>query len=452
MEIASTRQTLHATSAGRAATLTWLALVLISSGCRRHPASKPAVPADRRPPGTAVLEGRVLDRADHPVPEARVLAFGLTDSGAAGPAETATDPEGHFRLERLRPGDYRVLVESDGFPALAKVPVTVPSATLALRLDGAGRTIVGRVMSGGAPAPGARVFLRSEAGGPPHQTTARESGGFAFGGLGEGRYGIRAANGALASATVTGVEASDAAGPKAIVLELGPGQPVTGRVIDDAGVGVPSIDVGVAASAEAQAGEPIPMVARSDGTGGFSTGALRPGAYRLSAARPGYLLRRAPVVTVAAPPAQAPPAVTLELVRGARVTGRVRDGRGASAAGARVRCVSSGMEHLTVISGPLPLAAEAAAMPSGAGRALGSTRVAAADRDGRFTIDDLIPGRYRIEIAHPGAEPFRGDELTLVPGDRRDLGVLALRAGLTVTGRVVDASAAGIDGARITVA
>jgi protocatechuate 3,4-dioxygenase beta subunit len=137
-------------------------------------------------------------------------------------------------------------------------------------------------------------------------------------------------------------------------------------------------------------------------------------------------------------------------LRGARVTGRITDPRGAPAAGARVRCVASAMDDLTVQTGQLPLAAEAAAMPSGAGRALGSTRTALADPRGRFTVDDLIPGRYRVEAAQPGFEPLRTDELTLAPGERRDLGTLALRDGFPVAGRVLDESGAPIEGARVT--
>ena len=74
--------------------------------------------------------------------------------------------------------------------------------------------------------------------------------------------------------------------------------------------------------------------------------------------------------------------MVLELVRGARVFGKVLDPRGAAAAGARVRCLASAIEDLTVQTGPLPLAAEAAALPSGAGRALGTTRATVADRTG----------------------------------------------------------------------
>ena len=188
----------------------------------------------------------------------------------------------------------------------------------------------------------------------------------------------------------------------------------------------------------------------SDRAGDFGA-LLFPAGYRLTASRPGYVLRRAPTVDARGKAGPEPAKVVLELVRGARVFGKVVDPRGATAAGARVRCLASAIEDLTVQIGPLPLAAEAASMPSGAGRALGTTRAAVADRDGRFVIDDLIPGRYRVEVAHGGAEPFRSDEFVLAPGERRDVGKLALQPGFPVTGRVVDESGCPIDGARVVV-
>ena len=65
--------------------------------------------------------------------------------------------------------------------------------------------------------------------------------------------------------------------------------------------------------------------------------------------------------------------MTLKLVRGGSVVGRVVDQRGGAAAGAQIRCVASGLEDLSVQIGPLPMAAEAAALPSGTGRALAWT-------------------------------------------------------------------------------
>src|SRR5690349_20089211 len=73
-----------------------------------------------QPAATAWLGGDVVDRRDHPVPAARVLAVPLPgDGGAAAVAtsfETASDLGGHFRLGAIPPGPYRLLIEAAGFP------------------------------------------------------------------------------------------------------------------------------------------------------------------------------------------------------------------------------------------------------------------------------------------------------------------------------------------------
>jgi len=453
MEFASKRP------AGKAGLLLLLLLPFsIEEGCRcksaRPPAGRDGGAASA---ATAWLGGSVVDRRDHPVPEARVLAFALAGDGGAAegatPFETATDLSGHFRFAHLPPGAYRVLVEAAGFPTTEKSPLAAPADDAAVRVEGEGRSIVGGVTRGGAPATpavGVRVLLAPDTGGPMRETVTRAGGGFAFGGLGAGRYALRAVASDAASTTWRGIEATETASPS-IQIEIGPCRAVAGRVIDDAGTALAAVPVRIEIGKDAPGDDPLPTLVPSDAAGKFEACLFRD-RYRLSASRAGYVLRRAPTVDTTAADGAAPVQALLELVRGARLYGRVVDPRGGGAAGARVRCVASAIEDLTVQTGPLPLAAEAAALPSGAGRALGSTRATVADRDGRFAVDDLIPGRYRIEVAHAGAEPLRSDELVLAPGERRDIGKLALQPGFPVTGRVVDESGTPIDGARVVVA
>ena len=381
------------------------------------------------------------------MPEARVLAFAI-GATAAAPIESATDADGRFRIDKLTPGPHRVLVEAAGFPAAEKDPVSAPADGVAVQVDGEGRSIVGRVFTAGAPAAGARVLLAPDVGGPVRETSTRAGGGFAFGGLGAGRYALRAATADLASPVLRGVEAGDGPGAAAIRLDMAAGQAIAGRVVDDAGTALAGVQVRIEAGVGAPGEDPLPTLVSSDAAGNFAARVI-PGRYRLTASRPGHVLRRAPTVDEKTP---AEPPITIELLRGARVSGRVIDGRGGPASGATVRCVASAIEDLTVQIGPLPLAAEAAALPSGTGRALGTTRAAVTDREGRFAVVDLIPGRYRFEIAHPGSEPLRSDEFVLAPGERRDAGKLALRLGFPVVGRVTDESGSPIEGARAVVA
>jgi protocatechuate 3,4-dioxygenase beta subunit len=439
-------------------------------GCRRRHERT----TSEAPPGSAAaaarlslsLLGQVVDGRARPVPEARVLAFRVADGGTAGGspggAAATADLDGHFSLEGLPPGTYRLLVEAAGFPAAEASPVTPPAADLVLHVAGEGRSIFGRVArSPNQPVVGARVVLGAEEvgpGGPGRETLSRADGRFAFSGLGDGTYALRALLGDEASATVHGISAGrdGVTIPQPLVLRRG--ATIGGRLVQDTGDGLAGFEVRAESAALPPGDDPLPVVARSDKAGGFKLGPLAAGSYRVTAARAGYVLRRSPTVTFAgrdggdlvvdSARGETPP-LKLELLRGARVAGQVTDARGVPAASAHVRCVASAMDDLTVGSGPLPLAAEAAALPSGAGRALGTTRSALADAHGRFTVDDLIPGRYRVEVAHAGAEPLRTDEITLAPGERRDLGSLALRDGFPIEGRVVDETGAPIDGARV---
>jgi protocatechuate 3,4-dioxygenase beta subunit len=461
MQIASARR-----APPELAALLLAALLLAGGGCRRHRAAPaPVAPAAPVAAPSARLEGRVLDGRDHPVPDARVLAFPIADGGPGRgePGRATADLDGHFTMEHLTAGAYRVLVEAAGFPTAETSPVAAPAAALTLRVAGDGRSISGRVaLAGGNPEPveHARVLLGAEAGGPVRETRTRADGQFAFSGLGEGTYALRAIVGAGVSPTVRGVAASRDGTrlPSPLVLSSGRGDTtIAGRVVQDTGEGLGAVEVRGESADLAPGEDPLPTLARTNSSGGFTLGPFSTGGYRVIAVRAGSVLRHAPTVTFGMKDGTAAiddakgekPPITLELVRGAHVTGRVTDTRGAPAASAHVRCVASAMDDLTVQTGPLPLAAEAAASPSGAGRALGSTRSAIADARGRFTVDDLIPGRYRIEVAHAGFEPLRSDELTLAPGERRDLGALALRDGFPVTGRVLDEAGGPIDGARV---
>src|ERR1700690_2835572 len=76
------------------------------SACRRRQETAPAAPADASAPRpvAAHLRGRVVDRRDHPVPDARILLFSEVSSGGLGapePPRGATDLEGGFDIEGL---------------------------------------------------------------------------------------------------------------------------------------------------------------------------------------------------------------------------------------------------------------------------------------------------------------------------------------------------------------
>ena len=399
------------------------------------------------------LRGRVRDGRGSPVPGARVVAIASGAAAVPGPPrEATTDADGRFAIDRLEAGSFRVLAEAPGFESAELPPVALPSAEVEVHLAGEAQVIAGRVLAGGAPADGARVLLAHGT-----ETTAREAlaladGTFMFAGVGPGLYALRATRGSLASPVAAGVtvEAGPARRPakvdaRDVRLELAPGAFVEGRVVDDAGAPVAGAGVRV----EPTGGDLTSDQVTADGAGRFRAGPFAPGEYRLIPARAGYVPARSVTARLdAAAPASGQ---RLELVRGVMLTGRVVDDGGAAVAGATVRCLAPGIDDLVVLFDALPLAAEAAALPSGTGRALGATRSVRTDAAGRFEIDDLLPGRYRLEASRPAAIPMRTGELALAPGERRDAGTLALQQGISVGGRVVDEQGAAVAGAHVAV-
>jgi hypothetical protein len=82
---------------------------------------------------------------------------------------------------------------------------------------------------------------------------------------------------------------------------------------------------------------------------------------------------------------------------------------------------------------------------------VGPVRSTLTDAQGRLALTDLLPGKLRLDARGAGHVPARGDEFVLGPGQRRDVGALTLPDGLSVSGQVLDAFDAPLEGARVAV-
>jgi protocatechuate 3,4-dioxygenase beta subunit len=400
-----------------------------------------------RLPRAETLAGRVVDRHARPVPAARVLLWTLAEGDR--PKETASNADGGFSFAGLGRGQHRLLVQAPGFGPTSMGPVETPAANVVVVLEGDGRNIAGTVTQGGRPAAGALVLISGETLSPPRETTTTADGAFSIAGLGPGVYAVRAVLAGVASKTsgelVLGASPSGDR-PQPVHLTLTPGWTLGGRVVDDRGKPVPGSDVRIDNVSD---NENVPEVQRTDRDARWTSRALPAGEYRITPRRPGFVTR-APVQVVLGARAPNPQrSLTLELVRGAEMVGRVVDERGAALPNAIVRCLVPGRADLTVLVDPLPLAAEAAALPPGAGHALGRTRNVLTDSAGRFALPDLLPGRFRLDVSRGEYVSLRTGEWLLGPGQRVDVGSVTLRDGVRISGRVVDDNDTPIEGAQI---
>ena len=242
------------------------------------------------------------------------------------------------------------------------------------------------------------------------ETVTRAGGGFAFGGLGPGRYAVRALTGDAASALVRAIEARDGSvdGPDTplVRLELSPGRTVNGRVADDTGLALADVPVRFESDADAPGEDPPPNMVTSDSLG--------PSPRSSSPAAIGSRRHARATCCGGRPPSTRASAASRSRWCSSSCAARACGGRCWKRAGAQRRARA-----------PLPGERDrgsdradrtAAARRRGGGAAFGRRPRARHDpRDrrrsrGRFVIDDLIPGRYRVEVALGGAEPLRSDE------------------------------------------
>ena len=431
-----------------------------------HPVRMVLVPAE-------ALAGTVEDAVGAPVPLARVLV--LADSGAQGAVvpTRAADAGGHFRFEGLAAGVYRLLIEAPGLGTSVAAHVAVPDESVRVVLPGESRFIRGRVVHDGRPVLGARVLLAGETLSEPRRTETDAEGFFIFGGLGPGAYALRADSGGLVSVVLTNVILDRLDRRTAdVALVLGPGLFLRGQVRDDAGQPVEGAEV----SLDTVPSWGMVEIVAADRHGAWATSALPAGRYQLEARRPGYVSRRMATVELGMAPSAAAVAtsspwssvtheVPLELVRTAELHGRVVDEAGAPVSGARVEPQLADLEELGVISTPLPLAAEAAALPvglaapraassggpgpRGGGTSIGVGSVVTGE-DGTFRLTGLGPGQVRVAISQVEATPFRTLPLELAPGQRRELGNIALHRAIRLSGRVVGPDGSPVAGARVS--
>ncbi|HEX4454450.1 MAG TPA: carboxypeptidase-like regulatory domain-containing protein [Kofleriaceae bacterium] len=465
-------------------------------------------PAPPHLPGTASgprLTGFVVDGAGLPVAGASVSAeLEAMGSGSGSAVATSAIPptgnDGHFIIDGLAPGRYRVHVTGAGLLAaeVRFVPVPSDEARIVVARQ---ISIDGTVTDGGKPVAGATVGIRGDAIGGGLEVVADPRGAFHVPDLPEGRYQVYAWQQALAARAVRVSRLG--AGPFAPVeLRLEAGAIVVGRVIDR------SEGTALVAAIELrpQGDDQAPRYARSGDDGVFRIEGVPNGTWIADAFAPGYISPGG----VELEAGKGVPELALE--RGAAIEGRVVDPSGKPIAGASVRALTAGaspteysadvdQDRLRRFSGrsgapapsttstpmsadpqliargelgvmvgpipPLPLPGEQVARPAAVvdPKAIGlvgepaplassgngvRASIWTTGSDGRYRITGIAKGKVTaLAIAAEFAEG-RSREVTLAANDVISDVDVVLGAGTYVAGRVTDQSGAPVAGAEVS--
>ena len=320
--------------------------------------------------GAGALSGRVLGPDDGPVEGAVLLALRRQRSREpVPPLRVEVDRLGRFEAT-VPAGDYDLFAEAPGHVRgnlkTARVRAGGAAEPVDVRLLRARSRLAGRVLGpGDAPLAGARVAAWDE------RRRAREgvtdaTGAFALEGLPEGLYEVSAA----AAGHVRGgaqVPVTEAHGGE-VTLRLASGGRLEGRLTDPLGAPVASGSVFVYRQGERSA------ATNADADGRYALDGVPPGASELFVRSGDYELSARVAVDVVA---GALVVRDVALALGRRISGRVVDAAGRPAA------------ELIVIA-----------------REVGGDveREGRTDAEGRYVVERLYPGVYRLSLGVDGAD------------------------------------------------
>jgi protocatechuate 3,4-dioxygenase beta subunit len=391
-----------------------------------------------------LLEGVVQDAHGKPLGQAAIFAWPV-GGGKIGVVEASSGADGKFVLAGLTPGPWTLMVEAPGFGTLRLESVDVPGRAMVLRLEGEARSLGGLVVAGkGAAQAEAKVVLGGPALPDRRQERTNGRGLYIFHGLGFGRFVLRASLDQQVSASQTVVIDESVGFLPPVKLTLVPGASLGGKVVDDRGQPLEGAEVELVAVPA----DDLPEIARTDRDGRFALGPVAPGRYQASTRLAGHAPALTPEMALRA---DLPTTIQIHLPRSARLVGQVVDEGGAPLVGAAVNAGTLGrtVQEVAVLPGTLPLAAEAANLPSDKLARQGRLRSTITDAQGRFVLADMAPGQFKVDIAAEGRLPLQKGPLTLVPGAAHDVGRLAVATGVPLSGRALDEGGAPVRGARV---
>ena len=411
-----------------------------------HEAGTVELPTLALGPGHTV-SGQTLDARGQPLPDVIVQAVPRPSIGEPIPWRTRSDAQGRFGFTTLPYGPVNLRASKPGY-ALSVVEALSPEDSVLMILDEL-IDLEGTVYADAALIPRAQVRLEGSSVWPAIERPLAEDGKFLFEQLPDGIYGIEVV-----------VPASEPGGQEwasiplenvtpdlRIDLALVPAYRVPVRVVDPGGSPVESARVILGYGSLGM----LQKVAQTDAAGRVKIGPVVPGPYVVQADADGFLPPAAVELEVG-PNGFEGDELVLVLIRSARISGYVVDEDDRPVEGAEVLldsdvafsvgegdnrrqlfavAVESGDGSLGVTQGnvpDIPLFAE--------GSIPGAFGVVVTDDEGRFEIDPLLPGSYRIWASHGKHAASGVVTFDLHSGEVRGNIRLQLRSGVPLTGVV----------------
>lgn len=368
---------------------------------------------------------------------------------AGGPDRPAatSGPDGRFAIPGVSRGEWAVVVAKRGWGTERVAPVKVGEEHDTQPLDvtlAPGAAIAGTVRSkGGQPLEGYTVLVRTAgapmgAGGSPGEPTGPDGSFFADGLKAGQSYDLTVISGAGLGPSKSVVAPSD--GVELVVSGNGR---IAGRALDEKS-GRPLTDFTVSAEPDMAGGRMIRVAARAVGRrarslspsdavhaedGAFVLEDVPAGAWSVVVEAKGYQTARVSGVTVEEGATREN--VEVRASPGGALTGRVLDartGRGVPEVSVSAEPASGG--------GPMAILV---ALDDGSG--------VTTDADGRFTVEGLAPGRYKVTARHPDyAEGSESAEVKETGGTAE----IRLAAGNVLGGVVVNAARQPVAGAEVS--
>lgn len=359
---------------------------------------------------SAAVEGRTVDPDGKPVSGTRVTIFpsdplalgGMRSFGAARARQAISDETGFFRVEDVIPGSFELMATAAGYQRselknLEVRPGQDLRGTEVVLAPGA--VVEGRVLSpSGQPLAGAEVGMMEPSADFFFGTATTDGDGrYRLEGIAPGPRSFQAEHESYRRAVK---ELEVRLGENTLDLRLEGGAEISGRVVDEGGVPVPSARVFLRDGPRSW-GQPGAV---SGADGSFRLEGVADGTYRIQADKEGFAHSRDGVeVTVAGSSVSG---VEVKLSAGGAIVGQITGVEFADLAKVQVWLMSNRR----------------------AGQVL---------PDGSYRIDHVEPGEHRVTASLPGGSRQAEGEVTLEPGAPEARLDLEFEGGLTLSGRVL---------------